>query len=224
MSTPPTADERPLRADAERNRRRILLAAAEVFAERGLHATMDEVAERAGVGVGTVYRRFPNRDELIQALFDERLDQFVALADDGLTAPDPWEGLVAFLERSLEMQAADRGLKELLHQHAHIGSDDRVAQIRERVLRVVEQLLGRAQAAGELRADVEPGDLPMISQMIGAVSEFTQAESPDLWRRYLWLFLDGLRAHRDGPTPLPVPALDEPAMDRAMSAWRPSRR
>jgi AcrR family transcriptional regulator len=230
MSTPPLEDrpggpiERKLRADAERNRRRILVAAAEVFAERGLHATMDEVAERAGVGVGTVYRRFPNRDELIQALFEDRLEQFVALTEACLADPDPWGGLVAFLERTLELQAADRGLKELLHRHAHVRSEDRLPQIRERVEAVLDQLLERARAAGQLRADVVATDLPMISIMIGAAADLAQAEAPELWRRYLLLVIDGLRERRDAPTPLTPPALGVPALDRAMAAWKPARR
>ena len=108
--------QRPLRADAARNRARLLVAAKEVFAARGLDATMDEVARRAGVGVGTAYRRFRNRDDLIAALFEERLDEFMGLLDESLADDDPWRGLSGFLERSMEMQAADRGFKELLLQ------------------------------------------------------------------------------------------------------------
>src|SRR3954466_15110906 len=99
--------QRPLRADAARNRARLLAAAKTVFAERGLDATMDEVARRAGVGVGTAYRRFRNRDDLIAALFEERLDEFMEILDTALADPDPWRGLSAFLERWMEMQAAD---------------------------------------------------------------------------------------------------------------------
>src|SRR6185436_6544187 len=101
--------QRPLRADAARNRARLLVAAKEVFAARGLDATMDEVARRAGVGVGTAYRRFRNRDDLIAALFEERLDDFMRLLDEALADADPWAGLRGFLERSMEMQAEDRG-------------------------------------------------------------------------------------------------------------------
>jgi AcrR family transcriptional regulator len=223
MSTPPV-EERKLRADAERNRRRILVAAAEVFAERGLHASMDEVAERAGVGVGTVYRRFSNREELIQALFEDRIEQFVVLSEECLSADDPWTGLESFLERSLEMQAADRGLKELLHRHAHIDTSGGLPTIRERVLPALERLLARAREAGELRPDLAASDLPMVSLMIGMVAELAHAESPELWRRYLTVILDGLRDHRAAPTPLPVPPLDVAGLDRAMAAWKPDRR
>lgn len=224
MSTadrPVGGDERPLRADAERNRQRILAAAGEVFAERGLDATMDEVAERAGVGVGTVYRRFPSRDALVVALFEERLDQYVRLAEDCLADPDPAAGLFTYLERSLAAQAADRGLKELLHRQVHEGG--RVQGIRERVLPALEQLVERARAAGVLRADVGTGDLPMISVMVGTVADVGHAVAPDLWRRYLAILIDGLRARHDEPAPAPPP-LDIAMLDRAFGSWHPPRR
>src|SRR3954451_20998189 len=103
-----------LRADAERNRRRLLAAAAEVFARRGLEAGLDEIARHAGVGTGTVYRRFPDKSLLIDALFESRFQDLVAVAESALVMDDPWAGLVWFLERSITMQQADRGLKELL--------------------------------------------------------------------------------------------------------------
>ena len=104
---PATADGEPrLRRDAERNRRRILAAAAEAFAEGGLAVTMDEIARRAGVGVGTVYRRFPDKELLIEALFEQRIDELVVLAEAAREDPDPWHGLVHFLETALALQAA----------------------------------------------------------------------------------------------------------------------
>src|SRR3954454_1994777 len=103
-----------LRRDAERNRRRILAAAADAFAEGGLAVTMDEIASCAGVGVGTVYRRFPDKELLIEALFEQRMDELVALARDARDHPKPFAGLVQFFETFLAVQAADRGLKEVL--------------------------------------------------------------------------------------------------------------
>jgi AcrR family transcriptional regulator len=102
--------ERPLRRDAERNRERILQAAAELFTERGLDVTLNDIAHHAGVGVGTVYRRFPDKETLIDALFEVRLAQIVALAEAQSRVEDPWEALSGFLERALEMQSADRAL------------------------------------------------------------------------------------------------------------------
>lgn len=213
---------RPLRKDAERNLRRILDAAREVFAEHGLGVTMDDVAHHAGVGVGTVYRRFANKEELIDALFEERVGALAQLAHDGLAIADPWEGIVAFMERSLELQATDRGLKELLFDTAH--GQHRVAHAREQLAPVVTELFERARLAGCLRDDVEGPDMPVLQLMVGTVLDFSRDVSPELWRRYLTIVLDGLRARREDATPLPVPALDEPQLDVAMGAWKTAPR
>jgi len=214
--------ERPLRADAARNRARLLVAAREVFAERGLDATMDEVARRAGVGVGTAYRRFPNRDDLIGALFEERLEEFGALLDQALTDGDPWRALTGFLERTMEMQAEDRGFKELLLQSAE--GQERMRRFHEHIRPLISELVRRARAAGELRADVVVDDVMLVSLMTGAVGDFAQGVEPQLWRRALAIQLDGLRARRDQPTPLPVPPLEPDQVERAMAAWRRGRR
>src|ERR1700680_1616117 len=102
--------ERPLRKDAERNRQRILEAARELFTEQGLGVTLNDIAHFAGCGVGTVYRRFPDKEQLIDALFEERVGELVACAEAALSNPDPWEGFVGFLEYGLRLQAQDRGL------------------------------------------------------------------------------------------------------------------
>src|SRR5689334_4135555 len=132
------ASQRPLRRDAERNRERILSAAAVAFAEGGLSVTMDEIGRRAGVGVGTVYRRFPDKELLIEALFEQRLEELVELAEGALAHDDPWDGLVAFLERLLAVQACDRGLKEVALSTAH--GQERVRRARGRLAPVVRTL------------------------------------------------------------------------------------
>jgi AcrR family transcriptional regulator len=213
-------DQRPLRADAARNRARLLAAAKAVFAERGLDATMDEVARRAGVGVGTAYRRFRNRDDLIGALFEERLDEFMSLLDEALAGDDPWRGLAGFLERSMEMQAEDRGFKELLLQSAE--GRERMLLFRAHIRPLVAELVRRARDTGQLRADVVEDDVLLVSLMTGAVADFAHTIEPQLWRRALALLLDGLRA--EGATPLPVGPLDADQADRAMACWRPGRR
>jgi AcrR family transcriptional regulator len=212
--------QRPLRADAARNRARLLAAAKAVFAERGLDATMDEVARRAGVGVGTAYRRFRNRDDLIAALFEERLQEFMAALDDALADTDAWRGLSGFLERSMEMQAEDRGFKELLLQS--VDGRERISRFRAHIRPLVTELVRRAHDAGELRADVVADDVLLVSLMTGAVVDFTFAVDPQLWRRALGLLLDGLRA--EGASPLPVAPLDADQVERAMAACRPGRR
>jgi AcrR family transcriptional regulator len=212
--------QRPLRADAARNRARLLAAAREVFAERGLDATMDEVARRAGVGVGTAYRRFRNRDDLIAALFEERLDDFMAIIDESLADPDPWRGVACFLERSMEMQAEDRGFRDLLLQSAE--GRERMRRFRARIRPLVGELVRRAREAGVLRADLVEDDVLLVSLMTGAVADFAHGVDPQLWRRALGLLLDGLRAR--GASPLPVGPLDVDSADRAMAAMRPGRR
>src|SRR3954465_10165285 len=103
-----------LRADAARNRERLLAAARDLFAQRGLDVTLNDIAHHAGVGVGTAYRRFANKEEVIDALFEQRLDQVADVATQALDDPDAWQGLTTFLERSLRMQLDDRGLTQLL--------------------------------------------------------------------------------------------------------------
>nr|WP_242606659.1 TetR/AcrR family transcriptional regulator [Protofrankia symbiont of Coriaria ruscifolia] len=214
--------DRPLRRDAERNRQRILAAARELFAQRGLEITLDDIAHHAGLGVGTVYRRFSSREHLVEALFEEKIDHVVKTADDAVRQADSWQGLIGFLTSMAEQLAGDRGLHEIVVSSAY--GRDRIARARERMIPVVGQLVARAQADGYLRADVEPTDIALIQVMIGTVAEYSQHVQPLLWRRYLTIMLDGLRPHRERPTPLPEPALGEAGLDEAMRLWRPVRR
>ena len=214
----PTPAERPLRRDAERNRRRILTAAADAFAEGGLGVTMDEIARRAGVGVGTVYRRFPDKDLLIEALFEQRIEELVALAEAARDDPDPFAGLVRFFETFLAVQAADRGLKDVVLGSARGAG--RAARARQRIGPIVDELLARARAGGEVRPDLAASDLALIQLMLGAVIDFTHDVAPETWRRVLAIVLDGLPARRDAPSPLPARALDQGELERAMDAWR----
>ena len=215
------AETRPLRKDAERNRLRILRAAAEVFTEDGLRATLDDVAARAGVGVGTVYRRFPDKEALVEVLFTERLDTLAGFGKEALAEPDPWTGLVSFLERAATMLAGDRGLRQILMFASH--GRDRVDQARGRMLPVVSALVERAQVAGAVRADLRPTDIPVIEFMVGATAEYALAVRPDIWRRYLALVIDALRPDRAGITELPVPALTPDEMTQAMRSGTLSR-
>jgi AcrR family transcriptional regulator len=213
---------RPLRRDAERNRQRILEAAAEVFNERGLDVSLDEIARYAGVGVGTVYRRFRTKEELVEALFMTRLDAVAAIADQAFGAPDPWSGLVSFMERMAEIMAGDLGLRQIL-MFATYGRD-LVAVARERNAPLVERLVERAQAAGQLRGDLRQTDIVFIVFLLTEATQLAQAASPDIWRRYLTLILDGMRPAREGITPLPVPPLLPGEMEKSMRQASPRRR
>ncbi len=215
-----SAGTRPLRKDAERNLRRILDAAKEVFATHGLAVTMDDVAHHAGVGVGTVYRRFANKDELIEALFVEQIEALAGLAHEGLALEDPWEGFVFFMEGALDRQARDRALKELLFESGH--GQERVAHARDTLAPVVTELVERARASGQMRADVDGPDTPVMQLMLATVVDFSRDVEPQLWRRFLAIVLDGLRA-RPGQAPLPTPPLDVEQLDVAMGAWRGTR-
>jgi AcrR family transcriptional regulator len=208
-----------LRRDAERNRQRILEAARQGFAERGLGITLDEIARLAGVGVGTVYRRFPNKEELIDALFEDRIGEVAALAESLLSEPDAWRALTTFLEGAVRLLASDRGLRELV-----LGSKygpERVLRGRDRIKPLAERLVSRAQESGALRADMSATDIPLILFMIDAVVDATREVDPEAWRRALGMVLDGLPSRRDAPSPLPTGALDEEQLDAAMRAWRP---
>ncbi|AWN30453.1 MULTISPECIES: TetR/AcrR family transcriptional regulator [unclassified Streptomyces] len=207
-STTPSenAPARALRADAERNRQRIIAAAQEVFAERGLDVTLDDVAHHAGVGVGTVYRRFGGREELVEAVFEDEALRVVALAEQALAHEDPWDGLVEYFLAAAQRFADNRGLREVLL--GHVDGRPRVAAARERLMPAVGALIARAQQDGRLRDDIERTDFPLIQIMLGAVTQHSRTITPDLWKRYLTLILDGIRRDRGGPSPLPHRALD----------------
>ena len=213
---------RPLRRDAERNRQRILEAASDVFNERGLDVSLDEIARHAGVGVGTVYRRFQTKEELIEALFMDRLDAVAAIADEAYAASDPWRGLVSFMERMAEIIAGDLGLRQMLMFAAY--GQDLVTYARERNAPLVERLVKRAQAAGQLRADLRQTDIPFIVFLLADATQLAYAANPGIWRRYLTLILDGMQPGREGVTPLPVAAMRPDEMEKGMRQAAPRHR
>jgi AcrR family transcriptional regulator len=191
--------EPPLRRDAELNRQRLLTAAHEIFRERGLSATLEDVAGHAGVGIGTAYRRFANRDALIDALFEEMIARVAALAAEAAEDPDAWRGLSTGLERICELQTFDRGLRDIM-----LGTGRgrrREELVAERIRPTVDAMIERAKEQGALRTDIEGTDLPMIQLMVAAVTDHTG--QPDLWRRYLRLMLDGMRVGGGDGTTLP---------------------
>lgn len=167
-----------------------------------MRATLDDVAAHAGVGVGTVYRRFANKEALVDALVEDMIDRVEELAHEAAANPDAWQGLATSLEKVCEIQAFDRGLREVT-----LGTGrgpQRQEQVRARIAPTVDALIERAKEQGALRADAHPIDMPMIQLMVAAVTDHTG--HPDLWRRYLQLLLDGLRAR---PDIAPLPRLDD---------------
>jgi AcrR family transcriptional regulator len=200
----PTPVPRPLRADAADNRRRILEAARAVFAERGIDAPLDEIARRAGVGNATLYRRFPTRDLLVAAVFEARVAEYAGAATEALGAPDPWSGFCEFAQRVFAMQAADRGLSDVLTMTARTTA--RLEELRQRAYTDFAELVRRAQATGKLRADFVPEDFILLVLANQGVLRGTGEVAPLAWQRFLALVLDGCRAGRAHALPAPPPA------------------
>lgn len=201
------------RRDAQRNRAALLAAARELFADRGLDVTLDEVARHAGVGVGTAYRNFANKGELVDDLLVERVQDMVDLAAACLEVEDPWTGLRRYVEQALEMQVADRVLKQLLY--AQSSAHARVDEVRRRLGPAVTALVVRAKDAGVLRPDVDVTDVPMINIMLGVVVDLSRDDDPELYRRYLELLLASLRVDA-APADALHPPLPLPAFQAAM--------
>jgi AcrR family transcriptional regulator len=214
MPASPSTGARPLRRDARANRGRILRAANELFSEHGIEAPLDEVARRAGVGTGTFYRHFANRDDLLDALFEERVRRFDAMMGAASEAENAWDGLVGLMTTSFALQATDRGLKDVLVARARGAG--RLSQPSPRTRAALTDLIGRAQREGALRPDVTLADLPLVSAAILGVIDLTATIAPDAWRRILQIVLDGLRAERSEPTALPHPPLDLDTTQAAM--------
>lgn len=195
------SDPPHLRADAERNRARILQAARQVFAEHGLGVGVDVVARRASVGVGTIYRRFPTKDDLLRAIADDRSDHLAARLAPLADTDDPWEAFAAAATTLGGEMACDRGFFEALQEAPdHLATS---VLARDRAIAAIAPLLERAQAAGAVRADVVPLDVLALCMNAGRVPRWRAALEPDLWRRYLAILLDGLRP--EGAHALPHP-------------------
>lgn len=221
-SQPSQPDEtagRPLRKDAARNRTRVLEAARELFAVKGLEPNLNDVAHHAGVGVGTVYRRFASKEELLEAIFEDGLNQLTALAESALRQPDSWQAFTDYTVQMCEVMATDRGLREIAFSKAYGG--DRVTAAKDRLSPVVSRLVERAQADGGLRPELSHTDMPVLALLAGTVSEFAGHVDADLWRRYVDVLLDGMR-QRGEQQRIPVEALDDDALDTAMQTWEPA--
>ncbi len=209
-----TTTSRPMRKDAARNRSLLVAAAREVFARRGLDATLDDVARQAGVGVGTAYRHFANKQELAAAIMTETLDAVVAHARAALEVDDAWLGLAGFVEAVLELQAADRGLREvLMGTHDPDGSDE----VYDRLSGPVAAIMDRARTAAVVRADVADTDLGFVITMLCVIADMAGDTAPELWRRYLPGLLATLR---EGGADDSVPALSDAQFRTAAAAHK----
>jgi AcrR family transcriptional regulator len=190
-----SAAPRRLRADAARNRQRLIEAARQVFAERGMDATLDDIAHQAGVNVATAYRHFANKHELARSVLQATMDQVAAITEDAAKADDPWNALTNCLEQTIDLIASNRGALELFTRT--YGAEWREEQLHAPLTNHMQRLVRRAQQAGVLRPDVYPTDFALLVSMLGFVAD---GATPELGRRYLSLIFAGLRAS-DPPLP-----------------------
>jgi AcrR family transcriptional regulator len=211
-----TPSRTTLRSDARRNRERLVAAARTLFAREGVDASVEDITREAGLGMGTLYRHFPTKDDLIDAVLDEALADMVELAESAAAEEDGWTGLTGFLGRAFELQVANRGLREVFATRA--ANAPRIAAKRERISPALRRIVERAQAQGSLRPDFAAEDLPLLFWACDRVIDATAEVAPGYWRRYLALLVDGLRA--DGATPLPGRPLTRAQLERARKESR----
>jgi AcrR family transcriptional regulator len=201
---------KPLRSDAQRNRDRIVASARELFAREGVDAPVEEITRGAGVGMGTLYRNFPTKEDLVDAVLADAFDELVREAEQAVEQADAWEGLTGFLEHAIALHATNRALKDMLG--AHERGRERAEAMRARIRPLMRRLVERAQEQGTLRADFAAEDLPLLFWTSASVIEATADVAPGLWRRHLALMLDGMRA---GSAPgFPEPPLTPAQLQR----------
>lgn len=209
------------RRDARRNRDRLVEAAHAVFSEQGLDAPLDVIARRAGVGNATLYRHFPTRAALVDAVFHDQLAGTMAAGEHARTVPDAWEGLTGYLRTVFATLAADRGTNDLMT--TRLADVEVLQAVHAHNRRTVELLLDRAREQGAVRADVTTEDLLFALAALGrAVPPLVTATAPDAWHRPLALLLDGLRATA-GPGPLPGTALTGAELGDVLGEMGPHR-
>jgi AcrR family transcriptional regulator len=197
----PVLAERVLRADARRNHEAVIAAAKKLFADQGLEAQMPDIAKAAKVGVGTVYRHFPTKDDLIAALAVERFERLAEKVREALEADDPWEGLCEFIRFAALLQADDRGLCEVMGSRPEVMNASALAVGLDKL---TEEMVVRAQRSGELRKDLDWQDIPMIACSMGSVTQAQMGPGMGRWPRLVEIIIDGLRAPCNSKLPKPL--------------------
>jgi AcrR family transcriptional regulator len=190
MAVPATAGGRT-RADAVRNRALVIAAAEELFAEKGEDAVVPEIAARAGVGKGTVYRCFPTKGHLVAAVVTERARWFEREAREAATAEDAWAAFSALMARTAEAYSCDRGMVLSMAQDVDLPE---LVEARAAAQEAVRELMDRAKAQGAMRADAEPADLRLLLSGVARSLVAAGEREPAVWRRYMQLVVDALRA------------------------------
>jgi len=194
---------RPLRQDAARNRERLVLAAREVFRKKGVAAPLEEIAREAGLAIGTLYNRFPSRDELVEAALCPLAQQAVDEAEQAASLGDPWQAFATYLENTCALFAAARAYADIYRYQ--VPPTPGIAAAQRRLFAIKAEIMARAKEAGVLRADVKSADIAIMVWSVAGAIDATREIAPDAWRRHLALLLDGLRP--EGAHPLPVPPL-----------------
>ena len=200
----------PWRRDAQERHDRLIAAAQREFAARGVDASLEGIARDADVAIGTLYRHFPTRLDLLLAALEPRLRDFMDGSEIALEIDDPWDGFVHYLENLFRVQAGDRGFNDFLSRRFP-GSAD-TERIHDQMCREIEDVLTRAQDAGEVRPDITLADIVNLIWSTGRMIDATSTTAPNAWRRHLYLMLDAYRADRAHPIPEP-PMTDKQLYD-----------
>lgn len=201
---------RPLRRDARESRDKLIPAAQHEFAARGVDASLEKIARAAGVSIGTLYRHFPSRLDLLMAAFRPRLEEFRSGAAKALEIDDPWDGFVAYLENLFSVQAGDRGFNDFLSRRFTDNAE--TERIHDQLCQHIEDVLTRAQGVGVVRSDITQADIVNLIWSSGRMIDATSVAAPNAWRRHLYLMLDAYRAERAHPIPEP-PMTDQQLYD-----------
>ena len=191
----------PRRRDARERRDKLIAAAQREFAEHGVDASLEKIARDAGVAIGTLYRHFPTRLDLLMAAFEPRLQEFLDGAKKAMEMKDPWQGFVYYLENLFRIQAGDRGFNDFLSRR--FPGNAETERIHDQMCQQIEDVLTRAQDAGKVRRDIVLADIVNLIWANGRIIDATSATAPNAWRRYLYLTLDAYRAQRAHSIPEP---------------------
>jgi AcrR family transcriptional regulator len=202
--------QRPLRRDARESHDKLIAAAQAEFAARGVEASLEKIARDAGVAIGTLYRHFPARLDLLMAALRPRLQEFVDGADTAMATDDPWDAFVAYLENLFAVQAGDRGFNDFLSRR--FPGNAETEHIHDVMCQQIDDVLARAQEAGKARRDITRADIVNLIWSNGRIIDATSAKAPTAWRRQLHLMLDAYRAERAHEIPEP-PMTDEQLYD-----------
>jgi AcrR family transcriptional regulator len=209
----PQAPAKPLRRDAQRNRDAIVAAARKAFAEQGVGASLEGVAREAGIAIGTVYRHFPTRLDLVEELFTAKFTDLLGAAEEAAAMDDAWEGFCHYLEKFCELQAGDRAFNDLASARLPVHALGR--EMFERSKELAAQIFRNAQEQGVLRDDVTPEDIVFVIWSQAGIIQATRTVAPTAWRRHLHLMLDAFRAQCAHE--LPEPPLTPQQVDQTLT-------